>query len=122
MYHFSTVLGLGWFRLRCAQHGAGLVEVAAFVGGNYVDGGGEREAEETDKRIGEADCGEVEVGIGAEEILRGGVRGKESGGGVGERCMWRWRRLRTIRRCVGHCIAWALRELRLWNALTRRWD
>jgi hypothetical protein len=84
------MLGLGWFRLTCGEDGAGLVEVAAFVGGDYVDGGGERETEDTDKRIGEADCGEIEVGVGAEEILGGGVGGEESGGGVGESRSGAW--------------------------------
>ncbi len=65
--------GLGWFRLRCGEDGAGLVEVAAFVGGDGVEAGGEGEAEAFDEGIGEADGGEIEVGVGAEEILGVGV-------------------------------------------------
>jgi hypothetical protein len=80
------MLGLGWFRLRRGgKYGAGLVEVAAFVGGDGVEAGGEREAEAFEEGIGEADGGEVEVGVGAEEILGFGVRGEERGGGVSER-------------------------------------
>ena len=80
------MVGLGWFRLgRGGEDGAGLVEVAAFVGGDYVEAGGEGEAEAFEEGIGEKDCGEVEVGIGAEEILGLGVEDEEGGAGIGER-------------------------------------
>jgi hypothetical protein len=77
--------GLGWFRLRCGEHGVGLMEVAAFVGGDDVEAGGEAEADAFDEGIGEGDGGEIEVGVGAEKILGFGVGGEERGGCVGER-------------------------------------
>jgi hypothetical protein len=77
--------GLGWFRLGGGEDGAGLMEVAAFVGGNGMEAGGQRETEAFDERVGEADRGEVEVGVGAEESLGGGVGGEECSGGIGER-------------------------------------
>jgi hypothetical protein len=70
------MVGLGWFRLGGGEDGAGLVEVAAFVGGNGVEAGGEGEAEALDERVGEADGGEVEVGVEAEKI-QGGFVGVE---------------------------------------------
>ena len=62
------MLRLDWFRLGGGEDGAGLVEVAAFVGGDGVKAGGERKAETFNEGIGEADRGEVEVGVGAEKI------------------------------------------------------
>jgi hypothetical protein len=79
------MLGLDWFRLRCGEDGAGLMQMAAFVSGDDVDAGGEAEADSFNERIDEGDGGEVEVGVGAEEMLRFGVRGEEGGGSVGER-------------------------------------
>jgi hypothetical protein len=78
------MLGLGWFRLRCGEDGAGLVEVAAFVGGDGVEASGERETEKFEEGILEADGGEIEVGVGAQEILGVDVRGEERGGDVGQ--------------------------------------
>jgi hypothetical protein len=77
------MVGLGWFRLRCGEDGAGLVEVAAFVGGDCVEASGEGEAQEFDEGILESDGGEVEVGVGAEEIVGGGVGGEERDGDIG---------------------------------------
>jgi hypothetical protein len=79
------MLGLGWFRLGCGEDGASLVEMAAFVGGNDVDAGGEAEADSFNEWINEGDGGEIEVGIGAKEILGFRVGGEEGGGSVGER-------------------------------------
>jgi hypothetical protein len=78
------MLGLGWFRLGCGEDGAGLVEVAAFVGGDGVEAGGEGKTQKFDEGILEADGGEVEIGVGAEEILSVDVRGEERGEGIGQ--------------------------------------
>jgi hypothetical protein len=82
------MLGLGWFRLGCGEDGAGLVEVAAFVGGDGVEASGERETEKFEEGILEADGGEIEVGVGAQEILGVDVRGEERGGDVGLGVVW----------------------------------
>ena len=48
--------------------------------------GGEREAEAFEEGIVEADRGEVEIGVGAEEILSfSELRVEKRGGGVSER-------------------------------------
>jgi hypothetical protein len=78
------MLGLGWFRLGGdGEDSAGLMEVAAFVGGDGVEACGEAEAEAFDERVWEADRCEIEVGVGAEEIQDGGVGVEECGGCVG---------------------------------------
>ena len=77
--------GLGWFRLVGGQNGAGLVEVAAFVGGDGVECGGEGEAQEFDEGILEADRGEVEIGVEAEEVDHSELGVEKGGGCVGER-------------------------------------
>ena len=61
-----------------------MVEVAAFVGGDRVKGGGKAEAEASDKRIGKADRCHVEVLVGAEELVGGGVGGEEGDRDFGE--------------------------------------
>ena len=62
------MLGLGWFRLVGGEDCAGLAEVAAFVGGDGVEGRGEAETKAFEKGIGEADRGEVEIGVEAKEV------------------------------------------------------
>src|SRR5579871_279489 len=61
------------------------MQVAALVGGNHVNAGGESEADAFEEWIGKADRGEVEVGVGAKKSLSFGVGGEEGGGCVGER-------------------------------------
>lgn len=50
-----------------------------------MEAGGEAEPNAFNERIGKGDRDEVEVGVGAEEILGFGVGGEEGGGCVGER-------------------------------------
>ena len=68
-----------------AAHVPGLPEVAALVGGDGVESGGEAEVESSDEGVAEADPGEIDVSKGAEEGADGILRRNEGCQSLGER-------------------------------------
>jgi hypothetical protein len=72
------------WRILGLQDLLGLPQVAAFVGQEGAEAGGEAEAGSGDEGISIRDSGEVEVGVGVEEGVDFFLRVEEIGGGLGE--------------------------------------